>query len=115
MIQVFLFAITVIIVCGCITVIYKCKSDRALMWSGLVLVLFGLIFSCVILFLTDHMYSNLSSEQQEIPKALLSNLYLIIAAIGANFFVNAICSRNKGNSHSIELDMKYEVRINEIK
>jgi hypothetical protein len=88
-----LTVITVVVLIVSLACVLKLKSDRALFLAGSFLILFGLLASSLSYFFVELIFMKGGSEVNSFRIALLSNTYLIIAAIGANLFTTAISSK----------------------
>lgn len=71
-------------------------------YTGLLLIAFGVILSAFSGILTNFIYENQSTEANRDRTILFSNLYLVIAAIGANFLSTSIVTRNKQQTEEVK-------------
>ncbi|MUJ39419.1 hypothetical protein [Aliivibrio fischeri] len=76
---------------------------------------FGLIASSSSILLIDMFVSNNDPEVVSFQTHLLSNMFLIVGAIGANLFATSICSKVQQDKAFTNEKFKYEIEVKQIK
>lgn len=85
-----------------------------MLYAGSTLVLYGLIFNTASAIFIVDIFPKSDQEVLLFQKDLLSNSFLIIAAIGANIFAAAICSKVREDTKPIETGSKYEIQFTKV-
>lgn len=86
--------ITIIVMTISLYAVIKSTNEKTMLYVGLFLIGFGVISSAFSNMLIDLIYGLQAPETHRDRVNLLSNLYLVIAAIGANFLSTSIVTRN---------------------
>ena len=95
----------------CFVIVFLCKSYRSLLWVGAILVVAGLVSNMLTAMFVEFIFPTSNHASLLFQKDLLANTFLIIAAIGANLFATAICSKVKENNISLKTDQEYKIKF----
>lgn len=90
-----LSVVTLVVLITSIGCIIKIKTHRAMFYSGLGLITFGLLCSTSAFMFVELIFPYGNEAVHDFRVTLLSNAYLIISAIGANLLSTSICAKTE--------------------
>ncbi|CED61486.1 Mechanosensitive ion channel [Moritella viscosa] len=109
-----IFGVVFVVVAGLLFCVLKWKSYRAMLYSGGLLMALGLVASSLSILYVELFISEIDPDVISFQKHLLSNMFLIVAAIGANLFATAVCSKVKQREGFINDKVKYEIEVKQV-
>ena len=110
-----IFLVVFGVVAGSLYCVIRFKSYRSMLYSGAWLMVFGLVSSSLSILFFGKDVNKIDPEVVSFQKHLLSNMFLIVGAIGANLFATAICSKVKQGKAFIDDKVKYEIEVKQVK
>ncbi|EIV8502202.1 hypothetical protein ACSTK1_16765 [Vibrio parahaemolyticus] len=114
MIEFGVFVVILIVVAVPLFFVMWRKTYDATLYAGCLLMSLGLIASSFSILYVDF-FIDLDPDVNSFRKHLLSNMFLIVAAIGANLFATAVCSKVKQRDNFINDKVKFEIEVTKMK